>query len=134
MNIKKTIIAVLLLFVVSNVLTTVWYMLTDNANFVSFRRDEINYAGLVFNHLVFVIGFAYLFPFFIKNQNNILRAFWFGMVLAAIMFIPSGMVVRSIWQVDFDFIFLMNTLAHLCIGGILGLTIYLVYNYKNNTK
>ncbi len=130
MNFKKSILAIILLFIASNVLTTSWYMLTDTANFVSFRRSEINYGGLMLNHLVFVMGFVYLFPTYLRAKNTKLNAFWFGLVLAAIMFIPTGLVVRSIWQVDFNFIFLMNTIAHLVIGGVLGLLASLVYNYK----
>lgn len=130
MNFRKSILSVIVLFIASNVLTTVWYMVTDDANFVPFRRSEVNYLGLTLNHLLFVMGFVYLFPYYIKEQNTKGKAFLFGMVLAAIMFIPTGMVVRSIWQVDFNTIFLMNAIAHAVIGGILGILISLIYNYS----
>ena len=84
------------------------------------------------NHLIFAVGFVYLFPSYIKDKNTGINAFWFGLVLAAIMFIPTGLVVRSIWKVDFNQIFLMNTLAHLVIGGAMGLVLSLIYNYKKN--
>lgn len=132
MNYKKSILAVILLFITSNLLTTAWYMLTDDANFVSFRRAEINYGGLMLNHFIFVMGFVYLFPNYIKSKKSKLNAFWFGSILAAIMFIPTGLVVRSIWKVDFNQIFLMNTAAHLVIGGVLGIVLSLIYNYKRN--
>ena len=132
MSFKKSSLVVILLFIASNVLTTTWYMLTDDANMVSFRRSEINYGGLMLNHLIFVMGFVYLFPSYIKSQNTKLQAFLFGIVVAAIMFIPTGLVVRSIWQVEINLIFLMNTLAHLTIGGILGLLSSLIYNYKRD--
>lgn len=132
MNYKKSILGVILLFIVSNLLTTSWYMLTDDANFVSFRRSEINYGGLMLNHLIFVLGFVYLFPNYIKDNNSKPNAFWFGVVIAGIMFVPIGLVVRSIWQVDFNQIFLMNTIAHLIIGGLLGIILSLIYNYKRN--
>jgi putative effector of murein hydrolase LrgA (UPF0299 family) len=132
MNFKKSIFAVILLFLVSNILTTGWYMFTDDENFVAFRRDEVNYVGLIINHLIFVICFVYLFPYLVRGKNNKLHAFWFGVVLAVIMFIPTGLVVRSIWKVDFNSIFLMNTLAHLIIGGVLGIISSLIYNYKKN--
>ena len=130
MNIKKTILSILVLFIVSNALTTLWYMLSDDANLVSFRRDEINYGGLILNHLIFVSGFVYLFPYFIKEQNRKAEAFLYGAVLASIMFIPTGLVVRSIWQVDFNAVFAYNTVAHLIIGGILGIITSIIYNYK----
>jgi undecaprenyl pyrophosphate phosphatase UppP len=75
---------------------------------------------------------VYLFPYLVRGKNNKLHAFWFGVVLAVIMFIPTGLVVRSIWKVDFNSIFLMNTLAHLIIGGVLGIISSLIYNYKKN--
>ncbi len=131
MSIKKSIFSVLILFIVSNVLTTLWYMLTNDANYVAFRREEVNYIGLIINHLVFVVGFVYLFPFYIKTHNTLLRAFLYGIILAAIMFVPTGIVVRSIWNVDFNTIFFWNAIAHFIIGGILGVIIYLIFNYKN---
>ncbi len=130
MNIKKSIFSVFALFVVSNVLTTVWYILTDEANYVSFRRSEINYGGLTLNHLIFVIGFVYLFPYFIKDQNTRWKSFVFGVVLASIMFLPTGIVVRSIWQVDFNIIFVLNAIAHAIIGGVLGIILKVIYDYK----
>ena len=132
MNVKKSVLSVLLLFICSNVLTTLWYMLTDDSNFVSFRRSEINYGGLMLNHLLFVIGFVYLFPFFIRDQNTKLKAFVFGLIIAAIMFLPTGLVVRSIWKVDFNLIFVLNTIVHAVIGGILGIVISIIYNYKKH--
>ena len=132
MNYKKTILAIVVLFILSNLLTTTWYMVTDEANFVPFRRSEINYGGLMLNHLVFVAGFVYLFPGYIRSKNTRPNAFIFGIVIAAIMFIPTGMVVRSIWEVDFNSIFLMNAIAHMLIGGILGVILSLIYNYKNH--
>ncbi len=130
MSTKKSILSILLLFILSNVLTTLWYQLTDEANFVSFRKDEINYAGLMLNHIIFVSGFMYLFPYFIKGQNTKPKAFLYGVILSSIMFIPTGLVVRSVWQVDFNAIFVFNTIAHLVIGGILGIVLSLIYNYK----
>ena len=133
MSFKKFIVLSLLLFIISNILTTVWYMSTDVANFVPFRREEVNYGGLMLNHLLFVIGFAYLFPFYAGVYNSKARAFLFGVILAGIMFIPTGLVVRSIWTVDFNLIFLINSLAHLAIGGLLGWISHIVYNYKRTS-
>ncbi len=130
MNSKKTILSIIILFVTSNILTTIWYMITDEANMVNFRRDEPNYAGLTLNHLIFVCGFVYLFPHFIKEQNTKAKSIIYGAVLAVIMFLPTGIVVRSIWTVDFNWIFVLNTIAHVIIGGVLGLILSMIYNYK----
>lgn len=132
MHVKKTVLSIVLLVVVSTVLTTLWYLVTDDANMVSFRRDQINYNGLMLNHLIFVLGIVYLFPMLLEKHNTVLKSFWFGMVLAAIMFIPTGCVVRSIWQVDFNTIFILNSIAHLAIGGVLGLIFRIIHNYKKS--
>ena len=134
MNIKKSILSVIILFVLSNILTTVWYMLMDEANYVPFRRDEINYGGLMLNHILFVSGFVYLFPSYIKSKNTVLRAVQFGAVVASIMFIPTGLVVRSIWKVGFNGIFVFNAIAHAVIGVVLGIVARLIYNYKNDER
>ena len=81
---------------------------------------------------MFVLGFVYLFPHLIQAKNSKLNAVLFGVILAGIMFIPTGLVVRSIWEVEFNAIFIKNALAHLAIGGIMGVVFSVIYNYKNN--
>lgn len=105
-------------------------MFTEEANMVSFRREEPNFFGLMINHAIFVSGFVFLFPSFIRNQNTRLKSIIFGVVLALIMFVPTGIVVRSIWTVDFNLIFILNAIAHRTIGGLLGLILRTIYNYK----
>lgn len=132
MNTKKNILAVLVAFVLSNVLTTIWYMLTDEANYVPYRREEINYGALVFNHLIYAGLIVYLFPFYYRANPMRSRAFSFGVIMGAIMFVPQALVVRAIWDVDINTIFFLNTLAHLLIGGLMGLSISLFYNDKTS--
>lgn len=130
MNLKKSILAVFAAFLVSNILTTVWYMVSDDANFVSFRRAEINYLGLIINHLIYAVVFVYLFASFYEKAPKFSRAFLYGILMGAVMFIPSGIVVRSIWTVEFNSIFVLNSIAHLFIGGIMGIVVSLIYNFK----
>ncbi len=132
MGLKKVVLAVLLLFLVSNLLTTIWYMISDNANMVSFRREGMNYMGLMLNHFIFALGFVYLFPYYFRQHKSFVRAFVFGVILSSIMFIPTGIVVRSIWLVDFNSIFILNSMAHLIIGGIMGLILAVIFNFRNN--
>lgn len=132
MNFKKSILAVVAAFLVSNILTTVWYMVSDDANFVSFRRPEMNYIGLVINHLIYAGIFVYLFSSFYEKAPKLSRAFLYGSLMAAVMFIPSGIVVRSIWTVDFNGIFVFNSMAHVFIGGIMGIVVAFIYNYKKS--
>jgi len=131
MTAKKMILSVILAFLVSNLFTTLWYMLTDIENEVPFRRIEINYGALMLNHLVYALGLVYLFPFFYQVDQRLHRGVIFGAVIAAIMFIPTGLVVRSIWTVEINTIFLMNIVAHLFIGSMMGGVVAVVYNYKN---
>ncbi len=131
MNFKKSFLALVISFLLSNILTTVWYMLSDDANFVSFRREEINYFGLLTNHFVYALIFVYLFSFHYEKNRKKIRAFYFGLLMAALMFIPSGLVVRSIWTVEFNSIFVLNSIAHLIIGGIIGFALSIIYDFKN---
>lgn len=132
MNFKKTILAIIAAFLASNVLTTAWYMFSDEANFVSFRKEEVNYLGLILNHLVYASIFVYLFSSFYEKAPKLSRGFLYGALMGAVMFIPSGIVVRSIWTVDFNTIFLLNSVAHVVIGGMMGLLVAFIYNYKKN--
>ena len=47
--------------------------------------------------------------------------------MAAVMFVPQALVVRSIWMVEIDAIFFVNTVAHLLIGGVMGVVTALIY-------
>lgn len=131
MSFKKSILAIIAAFLVSNILTTVWYMISDDANFVSFRKEEVNYLGLIINHLIYAWVFTILFPSFYEKDPKISRAFVYGVLMATVMFVPSGIVVRSIWDVDFNSIFLLNSIAHLVIGGLMGIVISMIYKHKN---
>lgn len=131
MSTKKFTLSVLTAFILSNVLTTIYYMLTDEANFVPYRKEEINYLGMLLNHLIYAGLMVYLFPFFYAPNPKKGRSFLFGCIIAALMFLPQALVVRSIWKVDFNSIFVLNTIAHLAIGGIMGLAIAFIYNYKS---
>ncbi len=131
MKFNKSLITTFAVFILSNVLTTVWYMVTDEANYVPYRRDEPNYGLLVLNHLIFAIGFVHLFPSYYQQHKKLVRGFVYGVIMAGIMFIPTALVVRGIWKVDVNTIFFLNTLAHLLIGGIMGVTSALIFDYKN---
>ena len=127
MSTKKSLLAIVVTFVLSNVLTTVYYMVTDEANMISYRRDEMNYLALMANHLIYAALMVYFFPtYYVKNPVKS-RAFVFGVLIAALMFIPQALVVRAIWTVDINTIFFVNTFAHLFIGGIMGTSIALIY-------
>ncbi len=130
MNTKKTILAILSAFLLSNFLTTVWYMFTDDANFVSFRREEMNFLGLVVNHLIYAILFVWVFVPFFEKSVSLSRGFLYGILMSAVMFVPSGIVMRSIWTVDFNGIFLLNSVAHMVIGGLMGIALAFIYTYK----
>lgn len=134
MTTKKTLLSILIAFILSNVLTTIWYMLTDEANMIPYRRSEMNYGALVLNHLIYAALFVYLFPSFFEKKPQSARGILYGAVVSLIMFLPQAMVVRAIWEVDFNGIFVLNTLTHTAIGGIMGLSISIIYNYKNSTK
>ncbi|MBO6515606.1 MAG: hypothetical protein JJ975_03555 [Bacteroidia bacterium] len=130
MNTKKTIVAVLVSFLISNILATLWYSIMDDANFVAFRREEMNYLGLMLNHLVFAGLFVHFFPSYYSSSPGTGRSLIYGTLMAALMFLPSGMVVRSIWTVDFNSIFFLNTLAHMVIGAIMGFVLMKIYLFK----
>jgi len=133
MSSKKSILAVLVAFVISNVLTTIYYMLTNEANMVPYRREEINYAALMVNHLIYAGILVYLFPAYYQKLPKLSNGFFFGVLMAAMMFVPQALVVRAIWTVDINTIFFANTLAHLVIGGIIGLAVALIYGNKKQS-
>lgn len=130
MSSKKFILAVVVSFILSNSLTTLWYLFTDAANMVSFRKAEMNYVGLIMNHLIYALLFVVLFVPFFEQNPKLSRGFIFGLLAGAIMFVPSGIVVRSIWTVDFNGIFVLNSIAHIFIGGLMGVASAIIYNWK----
>ena len=95
----------------------------DAPNEVPFRRETMNYGLLMLNHLIYAGLMVYLFPYYWAKHASAAGAFQYGIVIAALMYIPQALVIRSIWTVDVNMIFLLNTLAHLVIGGVMGVAI-----------
>ena len=134
MSTRKSIWAVVAAFLLSNILTTAYYMLTDEANMVPYRRESINYAALLANHLIYAALFVHLFAPYYKQRPQLSRGFLYGVLMAAVMFVPQALVVRGIWKVDINTIFFINSLAHLLIGGIMGVVTALIYGKSSATK
>ncbi len=126
MKAKYFLLSMVAAFIVSDVLTTVWYMVMDEANYVSFRREEMNYGLLTLNHLIYAAIMVYFYTFYFAKKPKLSDSFIYGALMAAMMFIPSALVVRSIWTVDVNPIFFLNTLAHLLIGGVMAVVIHLI--------
>ncbi|TRX60774.1 hypothetical protein FNH22_06955 [Fulvivirga sp. M361] len=126
MKTKYFIISTATAFLISNVLTTLWYMMMDGPNYVPFRREEINYGMLMLNHLLYAGLMVYFYPFFYAKKPSLFEAFTFGALISALMFIPQALVIRSIWTVDINMIFVLNTIAHLIIGGLMAIMIYFI--------
>ena len=128
MNGKKAILALVAGFILSNVLTTVYYIITDEPNFVPIRREETIYIGLILTHLIFVGIMVIMFPRWARTDGSlIMQGGIFGLLMSAMMFVPQAVLVRSIWTVDFNLIFIVNTIAHLVIGAIVGAAIAWIY-------
>lgn len=127
MTSKQRILATIVAFLISSVLTTLYYMLTDEANKIPYRRPEMNYAALQLNHLIYAGLLVLLFPHYYRIDPRALRGFLFGMLIAALMFLPQAIVIRAIWTIEFNTIFALNTLAHLLIGGLMGLATSFFY-------
>lgn len=99
-------------------------MIMDAPNEVPFRREAMNYGLLMLNHLIYAGLMVYLFPYYQAKHASTAGAFRYGIIIAALMYIPQALVIRSIWTVDVNMIFLLNTLAHLMIGGVMGVAIF----------
>ena len=128
MNGKKAILALVAGFVLSNVLTTIYYIITDEPNFVPIRREETVYIGLFLTHLIFVGIMVIMFPRWVRPDGSlIMQGGIFGVLMSAMMFVPQAILVRSIWTVDFNLIFVVNSIAHLVIGAIVGALIAWIY-------
>lgn len=124
MTTKRFLLATGVAFLISNVLTSLWYMLMDGPNEVPFRRETMKYGLLMANHLIYAGLMVYFYPFYFAKRSTVGAAFVFGVLIAALMFIPQALVVRSIWMVDVNPVFFLNTLAHLIIGGAMGVAIF----------
>ena len=121
---KKTALALIAGFIASNVLTTIYYLITDEPNFVPIRRDQTIYAGMMLTHLIFVGIMVVMFPRWVHTTGSLLsQGALFGALMAGMMFIPQAILVRSIWTVDFNVIFIINSIAHVVIGAVIGMII-----------
>lgn len=124
MTTKRFVLATVSAFLISNILTSLWYMLMDGPNEVPFRRETMNYGLLMANHVIYAGLMVYFYSYHFAQRSTVSAAFIFGVLIAALMFIPQALVVRSIWTVDINPVFFLNTLAHLVIGGVMAVAIF----------
>ncbi len=134
MNSKKAALALVAGFILSNVLTTVYYIVTDEPNFVPIRRAETVYAGMMLTHLIFVGIMVVMFPRWSRSGQSLLsQGALFGALMAGMMFLPQAILVRSIWTVDFNLIFVVNSIAHVVIGAVIGIVIARIMGEPEST-
>jgi hypothetical protein len=123
---KSKIYAIIAGVLLSNVLTTVYYLMTSSPNHMgTFQRPEYNYLGLMANHIVYVSILVLTFTRWYRTSDDAVlkQGVVYGVLMAAIMYLPQAFVVRSIWFVEFNRIFVLNIVAHLVIGAIIGLAV-----------
>jgi hypothetical protein len=123
---KSKIYAIIVGVLSSNVLTTAYYMITSSPNHMgAFQRPEYNYLGLMVNHIIYVSILVLTFARWYRTSDGsvIKQGVIYGLLMAAIMYLPQAFVVRSIWLVEFNLIFVSNIVAHLMIGAIIGLLV-----------
>jgi hypothetical protein len=123
---KSKIYAIIAAVLLSNLLTTVYYIITSSPNHMgAFQRPEYNYLGLMVNHIIYVsIAVSTFTRWYRAGDGGIVKqGIIYGVLMAAIMYLPQAFVVRSIWYVEFNLIFVFNIVAHLCIGAIIGFVI-----------
>jgi hypothetical protein len=124
--IKSKVYAIIAGVLLSNVLTTVYYIITSRPNHMGpFQRPEYNYLGLMASHIIYVCILVLTFTKWYRTSDNaiIKQGVIYGILMAAMMYLPQAFVVRSIWFVEFNLIFVFNILAHLTIGAIIGLVV-----------
>jgi hypothetical protein len=123
---KSKIYAIIAGVLLSNVLTTVYYLMTSSPNHMgAFQRPEYNYLGLMVNHIIYVSIVVLTFTRWYRTDDGsvLKQGIIYGLLMAAIMYLPQAFVVRSIWFVEFNLIFVFNILAHLVIGAMIGLMV-----------
>ena len=128
MNTGKALTALVVGFLLSNILTTIYYIVTASMNTVPFQREQQVFVGLFLTHLIFVGIMVYMYPRWSRaGDSAVAQGALFGALMAAMMFIPQAVLVRSIWTVDFNTIFVANVVAHTVIGAMVGVAIALIH-------
>ncbi|KAA3642929.1 MAG: hypothetical protein DWQ07_20620 [Chloroflexi bacterium] len=129
MSTGRAITALVVGFLLSNILTTIYYIVTASMNTVPFQREQQVFIGLFLTHFIFVGIMVYMYPRWSRSVDSaVAQGALFGALMAAMMFIPQAVLVRSIWTVDFNAIFAANIVAHTVIGAIVGIAIALIHS------
>ncbi|MEM7029054.1 MAG: hypothetical protein AAF629_05635 [Chloroflexota bacterium] len=131
MTIKKFTIAVVVAFIISNILNTIYYAVTAAGHVWEMTKAEPNYPLLMLNHLVFVLLLAYVYPIGYKGGSPIAEGARFGALMGLIMFVPTGLVVRAAWEVPITPYFLADIVFHTLATAIMGISIAFVYGRED---
>ena len=124
----KFLISTVVTFFASTILNSVYYALTASFNHLEgITRAKPLFPLLLINHVIFALIVCFLYPRTRFALSLPLRGVVFGVLSAALMFLPVAFVIRGTWYVPADWTFLVNSLFHLASGAVMGWLIALIY-------
>ena len=119
---KTLSISVAVTTILSAILNTAYYTATHEMNVLSFTRTEPLFGLIMANHIVYAILLNIVWKRF-KRSGTGQEGLTFGAIMGAVMFLPTGLVIRGAWDVPADVSFLCNSLFAIVSSAILGFAI-----------
>jgi hypothetical protein len=108
--------------VVSMITNSVYYFVTAEMNHLAITRPMPLMGMMIANHVVFALLMSYIYPRY-KRSESLSEGATYGVLMGAVSFIPSGLVVRSAWDVPAGLPFVANIICALVTGALMGLVI-----------
>lgn len=112
---KSTVILAL----ISMITNSVYYFTTAELNYLPFTRPMPLMALMMANHFIYAGLMSIGYQRFRKTGTSI-EGLVYGLLMGAVAFLPSSLVVRSAWEVPVNAIFLGNILCALFTGAMMG--------------
>lgn len=97
---------------------------------IFFPANHASHEGILIGLLAYMLlagVMVYLYPFYAKNENNILKGFVFGMIIGFLWVFPHGLALAGTHDTSILYE-VKNGIYHLFEQGIGGMVVSLVLN------
>lgn len=132
---KYIVLSILGAALVSIVGNMIYFTATHEYHAFAMTKEQPLMSLIMLNHFVYAGMMAYLYPHFAFNSmSHVKKAWWFGVCMGIIVFVPSGLITRGAWEVPITFFFPIDIIFVALLSGLMGITIGFIHKKMAATE
>lgn len=129
---KYTLSATISAMIISMIGNTIYFTATHEYHAFEMTKSEPIMGMMILNHVVYAAMMTYLISRFVGKDDDVIKTgMWLGACLGVVMFVPSGLIVRSAWEVPITYFFALDIIFEILLSGLMGITVGWLYKKFN---